>query len=316
MGSGEGAAREREIADARTPSRRPPTAPHDSACARQDAGTRALRGGEAGTHPEERRAAGPCSAQGTGRRGVACCRLPGCASPCGHRRAGRPRGLPSHRAEQGAAGSPVHCLPALGQVQLSAACPGLHALFSRQLCRIQNATPLLDTHACAHARTCTHSCMHTHAHTHACTLTHAHTCSHVHTRAHTFTHARTDTLTHTCGRTCTHAHRHTLTHGRVRTRTQRCGRQRSRWAWARSIRAEGRRRPQAALGVTQAQARQRADRGFAHAPCAPLRPELPSDAWESGTPLGKPLALVPRSEAVLGAGETRVLAAVGCLLCV
>lgn len=174
-----------------------------------------------------------------------------------------------------------------------------------------------------HARVCTrthmHALMHAHSRTHschACTLTHAHACSHVHTRAHTFTHARTDTLTHTCGRTCTHAHRHTLTHGRVRTRTQRCGRQRSRWAWARSIRAEGRRRPQAALGVTQAQARHRADRGFAHAPCAPLRPELPSDAWESGTPLGKPLALILRSEAVLGAGETRVLAAVGCLLCV
>lgn len=167
-----------------------------------------------------------------------------------------------------------------------------------------------------HCWTRTRAHTHAHARTHARTLTHAHTCSHVHTRAHTFTHARTDTLTHTCGRTCTHAHRHTLTHGRVRTRTQRCGRQRSRRAWARSIRAEGRPRPQAALGVTQAQARHRADRGFAHAPCAPLRPELPSDAWESGTPLGKPLALVPRSEAVLGAGETRVLAAVGCLLCV
>lgn len=211
VGSREGAAREREIADARTPSRRPPTAPHDSACARQDAGTRALRGGEAGTHPEERRAAGPCSAQGAGRRGVACCRLPGCASPCGHRRAGRPRGLPSHRAEQGVAGSPVHCPPALGQVQLSAACPGLRALFSRQLCRIQNATPLLDTHACAHARTCTHSCMHTHACTHM--LARAHACAHIHSRAHRYTHtymrahmhARTQTHTHAWTRAHTHA---------------------------------------------------------------------------------------------------------------
>lgn len=168
---------------------------------------------------------GPCSVQGAGRRGVACCRLPGCASPCGHRRAGRPRGLPSHRAEQGAV--------------------------RWRWCKCSSAPPAPVCTRCSHGNFAesrmrphcwTRTRVHTHAHarTHARTLTHAHTCSHVHTRAHTFTHARTDTLTHTCGRTCTHAHRHTLTHGRVRTRTQRCGRQRSRWAWARSIRAEGR----------------------------------------------------------------------------
>lgn len=199
MGSGEGAAREREIADARTPSRRPPTAPHDSACARQDAGTRALRGGEAGTHPEERRAAGPCSAQGAGRRGVACCRLPGCASPCGHRRAGRPRGLPSHRAEQGAVRWRWCKRSSAPPAPVCTRCS--HGNFAESRMRPHCWT---CTRTRTHSRTCTRAYALMHAH--SCTHTHARTCTRV--RTHSLTRAQTHACTQTHTQAWTRAHTH------------------------------------------------------------------------------------------------------------
>lgn len=212
MGSGEGAAREREIADARTPSRRPPTAPHDSACARQDAGTRALRGGEAGTHPEERRAAGSLLRAGRGeaRRGLlpaARMRVPVWSPPGGAtprspfspRRAGS-CWIPSSLSASAGASAAQRRLPRSARAVLTATLQNPECDPTAGHARVRTRTHM---HALMHA----HSCMRTHARTCTRVRTHSLTRAQIHSHIHAGAHARTHTDTHSRMDACAHARR-------------------------------------------------------------------------------------------------------------